>query len=349
MRIVVASTCVPLIQGGGTKIVDDLVAELTAAGHQVDKVLVPFCSDWRFIADQTLALRLLDLTEAGGERVDRLITIRYPSYALAHPNKVAWFIHHHRGAYDLWNTCWRDIPDSPEGRRAREMMMRSDRLYLREARRLFTNSQVVAGRLMTYNGIAADGVLYPPLPRDHALRPGPFGDYVLYVSRLSPIKRQTLAIRALRHCSPEVRLVLAGAPDVPAYLDTLHALARECGVEARVRFTGWVSEAQKADLLAGCCAALYLPQDEDSYGYSTLEALHAGKPVITLTDSGGPLELLEDGENGLVAEPTPEALAQAMDRLWADRARAARLGKAAAQTPRRRGITWQHVVDSLTQ
>ena len=42
-------------------------------------------------------------------------------------------------------------------------------------------------------------------------------------------------------------------------------------------FLGWISEQEKADLMANCYAALYIPYDEDSYGYVTLEAFHSAK------------------------------------------------------------------------
>jgi glycosyltransferase involved in cell wall biosynthesis len=349
MKIVIASTYVPFIRGGGTKIVDDLAAELTHAGHRVDCVRLPLYSYWRQLPEQTLALRLLDLTESSGETIDRLITIRYPSYALSHPNKVAWFIHHHRAAYDLWGTEWGDMPDTPEGRRLRDAMRRSDTQYLREARRVYTNSGVVADRLKTFNGITADGVLYPPLPREHPFRPGPHADRIVYVSRLCPIKRQGLAIEAMKHAAPGFKLVLAGAADVPSHLESLRERTRQLGVEDRVEFRGWVSEADKAELLANCAGTLYLAKDEDSYGYSSLEAFHAGKPVITLTDSGATRELIEDSVNGRIVPPRPEALAEAMGRLVRDRQRAEEMGENARRTPEARGITWDHVVEKLTQ
>ena len=51
--------------------------------------------------------------------------------------------------------------------------------------------------------------------------------------------------------------------------------------------------------------------DED-YGYITLEAFFAGKPVITHTDSGGPLEFVTHEHNGLVTEPNPVSLGNAI-------------------------------------
>jgi glycosyltransferase involved in cell wall biosynthesis len=344
VRVLIASTCVPFVKGGGTKIVEDLAGVLRARGVETDTVLIPFHSAWPDVPRQTLALRLLDVTEGA----DRLIAIRYPSYALRHPNKVAWFIHHHREAYDLWGTPWGGMPDTREGRHYRDLIRRADDRCLRECRKVFTNSRVVADRLRTFNGIEPDGVLYPPLADATAFRPGPFGDYLFYASRLTPIKRQGLAIEALKYTRPEVRLLIGGTADQPEYGAELGRQIAAAGLGERVRLLGWLSEREKADLMAGCCGALYLAHAEDSYGYVTLEAFHSAKPVITLTDSGGPLEVIEDGVNGLVAEPTAEALAAAMDRLWGDRRAGRAMGEQARATLKRCRIDWDHVVENLT-
>ena len=57
-----------------------------------------------------------------------------------------------------------------------------------------------------------------------------------------------------------------------------------------------------------------------------LEGFAARRPVVTLSDSGGPLEFVLDGRTGLVAEPEPRSIADAFDRLFEDRALVARLG-----------------------
>jgi glycosyltransferase involved in cell wall biosynthesis len=89
---------------------------------------------------------------------------------------------------------------------------------------------------------------------------------------------------------------------------------------------------------------VYTPFDED-YGYVTLESFLSHKPVITATDSGGPLEFVVDGVNGIVVEPSPEAIAAAINHLAGDRARAARLGDAGFE--RARLVTWDGVVEKL--
>ena len=202
------------------------------------------------------------------------------------------------------------------------MIRRSDDVYLRECKKVFTISQTVADRLKQFNGLKGDGVLYPPLPRDAAFHPGPFGDYIFYPSRVTPLKRQALAVEAMKYTRPDVRLVLGGTFDAdagPAFYDGLRQKVLDEGLGDRIEFTGWLTEERKVELMAGCCAVLF-PACLEDYGYVTLEALHSGKPVVTLTDSGAILELVEDGVNGLVAEPEPRC----WPRPWTDCGRIAR-------------------------
>ena len=71
------------------------------------------------------------------------------------------------------------------------------------------------------------------------------------------------------------------------------------GLQRRVRFEIDVTDERLFQLYEGALAVYYGPFDED-YGYVTLEGFAADRPVVTLTDSGGPLEFVVDGETGLV-------------------------------------------------
>ena len=119
------------------------------------------------------------------------------------------------------------------------------------------------------------------------------------------------------------------------------------GVEDRVDFLGFVPDPELVSLYARCRATLYLPHDED-YGYVTVESLLSRKPVVTASDAGGPLEFVEDGVDGLVRAPEPEALAEAIDTLFAaPESRLRDMGEAGRE--RVAGITWDTVLDRLTE
>jgi len=123
-------------------------------------------------------------------------------------------------------------------------------------------------------------------------------------------------------------------------------LAAARGVAARVDFLGFVSDEDLLTLLATARAAVYAPVNED-YGYVTLEAFLSGKTLVTTDDTGGVLEFVT-GENGFIAEPTPESLGDAMTRAW--NTPAGRL-KEMAEVGRKKvaPIQWDNVIDTLTE
>jgi glycosyltransferase involved in cell wall biosynthesis len=213
---------------------------------------------------------------------------------------------------------------------------------LGECQRLYTIARNTATRLATFNGLQAE-VLYPPPRLASRLHAGPAGHYVLAVGRLETLKRPELLVRAAPFFDRGVRLILAG--DGPLR-PSLEKEAEQLGVGDRVQFAGRVDDDTLVDLYAGALGVIYVPYDED-YGYVTLEGFLARKPVVTAADSGGPLEFVEDGLNGLVSEPVPEAIAAAVNALTVDRPRAARLGQAGFE--RAKTITWTGVIEKLVE
>lgn len=68
---------------------------------------------------------------------------------------------------------------------------------------------------------------------------------------------------------------------------------------------------------------------------------------MSLTDAGGALEFVRDETEGLIAEPSPAALARAFDRLYEDRAAAQAMGERSAARRDELNISWPHVIDRL--
>ena len=139
-----------------------------------------------------------------------------------------------------------------------------------------------------------------------------------------------------------------GAGSNGAYVDSLTERISANGLAERVTLErDWIPDERKVELFASALGVAYLPFDEDSYGYPTLEAFHSRRPVVTTSDSGGVLEIVEHERTGLVAEPSAASLANAFDRLYADRALAARLGAAGAEAIVERNISWAHTIERL--
>ena len=339
--VLVCEAQVPFVHGGAELLVRGLVDELRRQGYRAERVSIPF--KWYpkgELLAQAAAWRLVDLSEANGTRIDAVIATKFPTYFVRHPNKVTWLCHQYRAIYDLCGTPYSEFTHQEADVRLRDTLITLDREMLAESARLFAIARNVAARLDRYNGITAEPLYHPP-PLAGALRAGPYGDYVLSVGRLEANKRVDLIIRALAHTDRSVRLLVVGEGPLRAQLAET---ATEGGVADRVTFAGGIDDEHLTRLYAGALAVVFPPFDED-YGYVTLEAFLAHKPVVTTTDAGGPLEFVEDGVTGLVAEPTPESIGAAIAHLAADRARARSLGDAGYD--RARTITWDGVVQKL--
>ena len=342
MKVALCSTIVPFIKGGARQIVEWLEDALVARGHEVERVYLPEVDHPDCLFDQMAAFRWIDLSSA-----DRVICFRPQSHVVRHPHKVLWFIHHIRSYYDLWDDPEFGPEHTLQAIGLREALHRVDTAALREARHVYTNSRVVGKRLLRYNGVAST-VLYPPVHRPERFRCDDFGDEIVYVSRIENHKRQHLLVDALAHTQTPVRLRLCGVSADDAYVDRIRRLVSERELTRRVTIENrWISEDEKVAALAGCLASAYLPLDEDSYGYPTLEAAHAGKPTLTTSASGGVLEFVIDGENGLCVDASPEALAGAMDRLYRDRDATRMMGVRARQRIDALGVSWDHVLYRL--
>ena len=347
MRVIIATTQIPFVQGGAEVLASDLLAALSAEGHEAEIVAIPFSGNPpERILDQMLACRLLDLTTSNGAPVDRLIALKFPVYLAEHPRKALWLLHQYRAAYDLFDYPLADLKNEGHGLVVRDAIRAADGKLIRDSRAVFTISQNVSARLQRYNGI--DSIpLYPPIRDEASFHCAEkMDDYLFFPSRLTPPKRQELVLRALAHCPKEVRVVFAGLPDNHSHAERLKSLAAGLGVERQAEWRGRITQHEKLDAYSRCIAVVFPPLDED-YGYVTLEAMLSEKAVITCTDSGGPTEFVRHEESGLIAEPAPEALGHAFERLWRDRELAAGYGREGRATYLRLGLSWPKVVTAL--
>jgi len=341
MKIALCSTFVPFIYGGARNIVEWLETMLRDAGHQVERIYLPEVDVPELLFQQMAAFRFVDLQAA-----DRVICFRPQSHLIQHPNKIVWFIHHVRSFYDLWDTPYRGFPDDQKHRGIRDALRSADTAALLEARHIFTNSQVVSDRVKRYNGLDSEP-LFPPVIEPERFHHRMMNDEIVCICRVEHHKRQHLLIEAMKHCKTGVKLRLCGTGG-EEYIGMLNQLIEEHGIHDKVALdTRWITEQEKVDLLADCLAAAYMPLDEDSYGYPTIEASHASKAILTTTDAGGSLEFVQDGVNGFITDPTPESIADAMDRLYADRERTRRMGEKANARIEELNISWSHVLERL--
>lgn len=347
MRIIVVNTQAPFVSGGAEEHARRLLEELRARGHQAEAVTIPF--NWSSpdaIIDHAVAAANIDVSGFFGESIDLMIGLRFPAYLMRHPNKAVWLIHQYREAYDLWDAGRSGLRNDPKGNLVRQIITDMDTRALSQTIRLYANSRNVASRLRKYNGLEASPLYHPP-PLAAMLRPGDVGDYLYFPSRISSLKRQSLVLEALACTRSQVRVVFSGNPDSARDAEMLHGRIAELGLEGRALWRGHVPVEEMVDLYANALGVVFPPFDED-LGYVTQEAMLAEKPVVTTTDSGGPLEFIVDEKHGLIVKPEPRALAEAFDRLFLDRDLARNLGRMARKRYDELSISWDSVVAKLT-
>ena len=129
------------------------------------------------------------------------------------------------------------------------------------------------------------------------------------------------AMKIVQEAVPDARCLIAGDG---SQKDELQRQIEALGLSESVTLLGFCADA--ASLMAA--ADLFvLPSLAEPFGLVLLEAMALGRPVIA-TRAGGPLEIVVDGETGfLVAPSSPDALAEAVQRLLADPAACLRLGE----------------------
>jgi glycosyltransferase involved in cell wall biosynthesis len=346
MRILALTTQVPFVRGGAELLAEGLIRALQTAGHDAELVAIPF--KWypaTQVLDHMLACRLLDLSEACGDKIDRVIGLKFPTYLIAHPNKVLWLVHQHRTAYELWDSPHGDLIKMPDGPQVRQAIHNADNQALAECQAIYTIAGNVSKRLKHFNNTDSEPIYSPPFGAENFYTAAA-ADYLFFPSRLNVMKRQQLVLEALALTQQPVHVVFAGKSDEVATTQALQATIVRLQLADRVTFLDAISEAEKLDRYARAIGVVYPPIDED-YGYITLEAMLASKPVITCADSGGTLEFVVNQVTGLVAQPTPESLAVAMDQLWSDRAVAKQWGQAGRDRYASMKISWSNVVEKL--
>lgn len=156
---------------------------------------------------------------------------------------------------------------------------------------VFANSNNVKKRLKQYINIESE-ILYPPCDTSYEGKESK--GYFLSTARVEPLKRVDLIVEAFMQMPDKKLIVMSGGSQ-------LEELKERAKSHSNIRFSGWVSEEQKRELIAHCEATIYIPKDED-FGMSPVESISAGKPVIGVSE-GGLLETVKHLKEGYLLPP----------------------------------------------
>jgi glycosyltransferase involved in cell wall biosynthesis/SAM-dependent methyltransferase len=167
------------------------------------------------------------------------------------------------------------------------------------------------------NYVSVEGAATPASERDTG--------EILFAGRLKAIKRVDLLLRAVGRLEPSdgLRLTIIGdGPDEGALRD------RARGLRFPVTFEGRMPHADLRDRMARCAVYAQVSSLE-GHPKTVIEAMATGAPVVVV-EAPGLGCVVENEQTGLKVQPSPEAIAEALQRLLADASLRDRLGRNAA-------------------
>ena len=383
MRIAIAGPSpVPFSAGGIEALMSGLYQTLTQnTEHQTELIKLPSPegSFWDVI-ESYYRFYKLDLGH-----FDVVIAVKYPAWMTEHPNMIIYMAHCLRGLYDTYHLsglpeetpggdpyvddlleymdCYPRPADldaffglvfrlkehsgeidpthfSFPGPLIRKIVRYMDRYAMEKhgPEKYFAISDTVAGRKDYFPQGAVIETVYPPSGRKAGASAEP--KHIFTMSRLDRPKRLDLLVRAMKYVKSGIPLLIAGTGPEREHLEEL------AENDPRIRFLGYVTDAEAEQYYAEALFVPFLPYEED-YGYITIEAMLHRKPVLTVRDSGGPTEFVRDYETGFVTDTDPVQIAEKIDWFAQHPDKAEEMGRRAYAEVE--NISWDNVVSRLLE
>lgn len=366
----------PFVVGGAEKFFLGLVKAINRyTSHEAELLKIPvYEGDLLGLLDAYERFSKIDLSY-----FDMVITTKYPAWMVSHRNHHVYMQHKCRGLYDLYpfsgkrdtlpshpvlDRLYSILSDNPSRDLLDPLFSEIQRIRDKIPGDLIRLPNPLARRIIKFLddiGLSPDSVKsYSAISSNVKSRKDYFPEgvevkiihhpsdldgfhsssysYVFTASRLEELKRIDLLIEAYKKVKSKIPFLIAGTGGKEGYLRELSFS------DERIKLLGFVSDEDLISHYANAVFVPFIPYDED-YGLITLEAMLSEKPVLTSTDSGGPKELVNNGENGLIVDPDLDDLKDAMEYLLSSPELVRKMGKRAKESVSH--ITWENTVKSL--
>ena len=369
---IIAPSPTPFTIGGAEKLWQSLYNYINKhTNNQCELIKIPIKENsfWNLI-DAYYTFYKLDLSH-----FDMIISGKYPAWMINHPNHHLYMLHPLRGLYDQYNTnleylktdntnilklrnsikenqeleyFFKLLYDLKNDKTIKDEFFSFPSSFLKEIihfldKKAFENiksfsaiSKTVANRKDYFLTNSKVKVLYPPSNFKNYKNSS--YSYFFTASRLHEAKRIDLIIKAYQESNCNIPLKIAGIGPQEEELKTL------ISNNPQIELLGHISDNELLDYYANAYAVIFIPKEED-YGYITIEAMNCEKPVITMEDSGGVLEFVEDNITGLIAKSNIQDLSQKIAYLSKNKDITISLGKNAKEKVK--NISWQNVTSNL--
>ncbi|CAH1208516.1 D-inositol-3-phosphate glycosyltransferase [Paenibacillus allorhizoplanae] len=313
---------------------------------------------------------------------DAVISTQPPSFAIQHPRHISLFYHHMKIFYDMSDLVLEVGLQQPYHHKSVQVIREIDTLSLSKVRTILAGSQTIKNRIKQFNNLSNNvDVIYAGIDPDIYHFNGRVAyEYPIVVGRHEFPKRPELFVKAMKRLPHLVGKVVGagGRTDDLKKIDNLLAYTSREGIDitddvvwkqmsngkfsfeyekliqtakknkssSNVIFTGRVSSEQLFEEYSKASCVI-CPAFEEDYGLTAIEAMAFKKPVIACKDGGGYAELIEDGINGFLVDPSSAAIADAIRKISENKDLAIRMGNAAYETSRK--YTWSNAIAKLVE
>lgn len=133
------------------------------------------------------------------------------------------------------------------------------------------------------------------------------------VGRIEDEKGQYLLIEAIAKLNnPNIKALIIGSPTHEEYMKTLQDMVKSLHIEDKIIFTGFTKDVNEHMKL---CDATVLATKKETFGLVVVESMR-NKVCPIATNNGGPIEIIDEGESGLLFDRTAKDLAEKIDYLY---------------------------------
>jgi hypothetical protein len=312
MRVMIAASVSPFSGREELHWAQAIGCGLRDKKNEVELFMLPIVHNPLLIPEQMTAFRFLDVKDSS----DMLLTIGFPAFVLKHSKKRVLLFSLAPSLHEHFDSEF-GILATPQYQRIRGAVQNAEKKCLLEAERVVCASNTMAAQLMADFNIRATSLIPDDSLEDQEAGQLPEnGPWIVCESMLEPAERMDLLLSAVSHSVQNWHLAIFVPSASDVYRHAMDNRIERMGLKGRVE----VKEGPlTVNALKGSNSYVALNFASTRIPESALRAIKSMIPMVTTSDCGALLEIISHDTNGLVVAPQANKIAEALDKIVADK------------------------------